>query len=173
MITPVGACMIATNQSMSELADMLSNNFDRPVTDMTGLKGKYDFHLRFDPSSMGGRMGSMMKMGPPPGGMAAGGGGAGGGMGTAGAAGTGGAGGGTRTADTPGGGGAGGGMRTADAPGTPAGAGPETSPIPEVQEMPPTIFTAIQEQLGLKLEAKKGPADLLVIDHVEKTPTEN
>jgi len=37
----------------------------------------------------------------------------------------------------------------------------------------PDIFTAVQEQLGLKLEAKKVPAEFLVIDHVDKTPTEN
>jgi uncharacterized protein (TIGR03435 family) len=37
----------------------------------------------------------------------------------------------------------------------------------------PNIFTAVQEQLGLRLDKKTGPADILVIDHAEKTPTEN
>jgi len=33
---------------------------------------------------------------------------------------------------------------------------------------PPGIFTAVQEQLGLKIEATKAPADVFVIDHVER-----
>jgi uncharacterized protein (TIGR03435 family) len=36
----------------------------------------------------------------------------------------------------------------------------------------PTIFEAVQWQLGLKLEARKGPVEVIVIDHVEK-PSEN
>jgi uncharacterized protein (TIGR03435 family) len=36
----------------------------------------------------------------------------------------------------------------------------------------PDLFAAIQQQLGLKLEAGKGPVEVLVIDHVER-PSEN
>lgn len=36
-----------------------------------------------------------------------------------------------------------------------------------------TISSAMERQLGLKLEASKIPVDTLVIDHVERTPIEN
>jgi len=32
----------------------------------------------------------------------------------------------------------------------------------------PTVFEAVQRQLGLKLEAGKGPVEIVVLDHVEK-----
>ena len=36
----------------------------------------------------------------------------------------------------------------------------------------PSLFTALQEQLGGKLETSKGPVDMVVIDHVNR-PSEN
>jgi uncharacterized protein (TIGR03435 family) len=56
------------------------------------------------------------------------------------------------------------------------GAGPDASavlpPLPPVDPNGPSLFTALQEQLGLKLESQKGPVQIMVIDHVEK-PSEN
>jgi uncharacterized protein (TIGR03435 family) len=39
-------------------------------------------------------------------------------------------------------------------------------------DAPPDLLTAMQKQLGLKLEAGKGPVETLVADHVEQ-PTGN
>jgi uncharacterized protein (TIGR03435 family) len=46
------------------------------------------------------------------------------------------------------------------------------APAPSLDGHEPPLFTAIEEQLGLKLERSKGPVDVLVIDHVEQ-PTPN
>jgi len=37
----------------------------------------------------------------------------------------------------------------------------------------PTLEAALQQQLGLRLESKKGSVDIVVIDHCERAPTEN
>lgn len=42
-----------------------------------------------------------------------------------------------------------------------------------VADSAPDFTAAVRDQLGLKIESKKGPIDLLVIDHVQKTPTAN
>jgi uncharacterized protein (TIGR03435 family) len=40
--------------------------------------------------------------------------------------------------------------------------------LPPIDPNGPSIFTAVQEQLGLKLESTKAPFDVLIIDHVEQ-----
>jgi bla regulator protein blaR1 len=47
-----------------------------------------------------------------------------------------------------------------------SGQNSDTAPLPDPSET--SIFTALQEQLGLKLETKKAPVDVLVITHVER-----
>ena len=56
----------------------------------------------------------------------------------------------------------------------------EWEPDPAIAGPPPpdaparsSLFTSIQDQLGLKLEARKGPVEVLVIDHIDRTPTGN
>ena len=60
----------------------------------------------------------------------------------------------------------------ADTPDRPAPTPDGAVPIAPEIDAPP-LLTAVQEQLGLKLEAKKGEVDVFVIDHAAKVPTEN
>jgi uncharacterized protein (TIGR03435 family) len=48
------------------------------------------------------------------------------------------------------------------------GMGATIPPPTDSASAPPSLFTAIQEQIGLKLEATKAPAEVFVVDHVEK-----
>jgi bla regulator protein blaR1 len=95
-------------------ANVLSRQLGRPVINDTGLKGRYDFSLKWTPTE---EEGAMFK-----------------------------------------------------------GAGPDGRPPGDEPPPPdasgPSIFTAVREQLGLKLEAKKAPLPVFVIDHIEK-PSEN
>jgi uncharacterized protein (TIGR03435 family) len=50
-------------------------------------------------------------------------------------------------------------------PGTPP---PGAPPLPPIDPNAPSIYTAVQEQLGLKLDSARGPVAVLVIDTVEQ-----
>jgi uncharacterized protein (TIGR03435 family) len=97
IITGSHATIRFANETMADFAGSLSDQVRKPITDATGLKGKYDFTLQWVTD------GASLSSGDPG----------------------------------------------------------------------PTIFQALQDQLGLKLESKKGMVDILVVDHLEKTPTEN
>jgi uncharacterized protein (TIGR03435 family) len=92
---------------MTLLASMLAQVVRRSVVDRTGLKGAFDFDLRWTPDTLPVRPG----------------------------------------------------MQT-DQPFRFNGV--------EIDPNGPSIFTALQEQLGLKLEATRGPVDVLVVDGVER-----
>lgn len=110
---------------MPLLADMLSRFVDRPVIDMTDLKGDYQISLRIALADM---------------------------------------------------------MNMANAAGVVAIQRPGGSPLPgsgpagiagAASEPGGTSVFASVEEMGLKLDARKAPADTVVVDHVEKQPTEN
>jgi uncharacterized protein (TIGR03435 family) len=90
------------NASMADLAGILSNQLEKPVTDATGLKGRYEFTLSW---------------------MAA-------------------------------------------IPAALSSSAPPADPGPD-------LFAAVQQQLGLRLEASKAPVDVLVIDRFDRDTVEN
>jgi uncharacterized protein (TIGR03435 family) len=52
------------------------------------------------------------------------------------------------------------------------GAPPPPDALPATDSSGPTVFTAVQEQLGLRLESQRGPVPVIVIESVDK-PTAN
>jgi uncharacterized protein (TIGR03435 family) len=106
-------------QSMDDLANRLPKiaaaYIDRPVIDLTGLKGLYDFTLEWTPRR---------------------------------------------------------GVRGPVSPGGDASAKPGEVPTAS-ESNAVTIFDALQSQLGLRLELRKHPMDILVIDKVERLPIDN
>jgi uncharacterized protein (TIGR03435 family) len=96
--------MAARKETMPNLATFLAGQLGRPVLDLTGLQGQFDFILYW------------VQEGSSP-----------------------------RDGDT----------------------------VTANDDFGPTLFSALQDQIGLKLEAGKGQVEILVIDHAEKRPTEN
>jgi uncharacterized protein (TIGR03435 family) len=99
--TAVVSLLTARAQPLSALAELLSKEFRLPVTDKTGLTGKFDFTLEF-------------------------------------------------------------------APQTPGALPPE---IPD--DSASNLVGAVPQQLGLQLEPRNVPVDIIIIDSADKIPTEN
>ncbi len=93
--------LTARSQQLSALVDLLSKEFRLPVTDNTGLIGKFDFKLEFAPQ--------------PPGAL----------------------------------------------------------PVESPDDSAPNLLSAVPGQLGLKLEPKKIPVDVLIVDSAYEFPTGN
>jgi len=47
------------------------------------------------------------------------------------------------------------------------------NPVPSDGDSLPSLFTALQETLGLRLQAEKVPVEMIVVGHVERVPTDN
>jgi uncharacterized protein (TIGR03435 family) len=50
---------------------------------------------------------------------------------------------------------------------------PENPGTPSDADSGPSLFAAVEQQLGLKLEVRKGPVEIIVIDHAERVPAQN
>jgi uncharacterized protein (TIGR03435 family) len=59
------------------------------------------------------------------------------------------------------------------APENTAGAAAGPNGVPVAMESGPTLQQAVQDQLGLRLESKKAPVEVIVVEHAEKLPTDN
>lgn len=161
-ITPSGNCGLQlefSKMTMQGLADTLSPFLDKPVVDGTGLTGAYKASLNLPLEVLFAMMQNQIRNAGLPGPGQFG----------------------------PGGGGPGGGGPPPGGPGGPGGRGPEGGPMAGMlagcadpaalfaggaDVSNAALFQAVQ-QLGLRLEAKKAPFDTIVVDHLEKTPTEN
>jgi uncharacterized protein (TIGR03435 family) len=106
------AAMRGHNETAPEMASKFSNQVGHPVTNGTGLTGKYDYTLYWSVPATHGM--------PSP---------------------------------------------------APSSADGIIRPANDMDV--PSLFTAVQGQLGLRLQPKKGEVQVLVVDHVEKTPTAN
>jgi uncharacterized protein (TIGR03435 family) len=101
--------MTAKRVTFESITDSLSKFLDRPVVDMTGLTGRYDFTLEYSAAELR----NLVKA-----------------------------------------------------------SGADASMIPDFGDPTISIFTSV-ETLGLKLEARKAPVPVIVIDSAQKTPTAN
>jgi len=96
--------LMGRNTGLNGVANGLQSNvLDKPVVDHTGLRGRYDFQLRFTPDVT--QLATFGGLEP------------------------------ARSADL---------------------------------DLPPDIFTAFEQQLGLRLQSTRAVVDVMVIDHVEK-----
>jgi uncharacterized protein (TIGR03435 family) len=113
--------------TMTDFVDLLTQLLDRPVVNMTELKGAYQVSLELPQEELAGfaqRIASKAGLPLP--------------------------------------------TNASALAGAAPGAGGPTASDPSGG----SIFRAVQ-QLGLKLDSRKAPVETLVIDHIEKTPTEN
>jgi uncharacterized protein (TIGR03435 family) len=112
-LKPKGARPVITadHTSMTQLAELLSQPLRRPVIDMTGLKGGFDFTIDLE--------------------------------------------------------------KYVDVSQIKRGAGEGHGEGDMQTTIETAVVMALREQLGLKLESKKSPIDMIIVDKAEKVPTEN